>query len=71
MTFHDWLLQQAERDDAVGALARSAAGDDECGIAQNTEASWKRYLSWRAPGKATAKALALAWKEYRILRRLW
>ena len=70
IAFSDYLLGQRGRDDAVGGLARDAAGDPEWprqrGLSFNR---LRNYLLVNHASQGTLDGLERAWNEYADINR--
>lgn len=75
MTFYAWLLEQSDRDDPVGDLARDTRDDrirlkDYCPHptkAQNHRGIRRHMAQWHHACDAALAAVDAAYEEYRAL----
>ncbi len=64
MLLSEWLVQQKEREDTVGALARRFLADASGPLWANTPETFRQYLTARHADKAAFCALETALREW-------
>jgi len=62
-SFHDWLLEQAERQDDVGELAASVAKDPQF-PAHGDKSIFEGWFTSASEPKHNAVAFERAWEEF-------
>jgi uncharacterized protein YozE (UPF0346 family) len=63
-TFLHWLIQQTERVDIVGDLARDAIKDPNRPRGNSGYTAWKRYFENLGAVPGALEAFREAWREY-------
>jgi hypothetical protein len=75
MSFHNWLLKQNKRNDAIGDLARDAL--QEIDLKESSSffsptgiRAWRKHLEQHSACDECVDALEKAWVEFRIAKQL-
>lgn len=68
MTFHGWLMEQRDRRDWVGDLARDARADDEWPARNRSNAGFRHYLEDCGAVENALVAFDQAWAEWELVR---
>lgn len=62
--FYEWLMEQNQRRDNVGDLAREVQGDLDASPGTNNPVDWYNYLDDKDDSDYLQKALVHAWFIY-------
>ena len=64
LTFRDWLIRQAHRDDPVGDIARDMLDDPDWPAGDGILADYRDYLTSVSASSLALAALQQAWDEW-------
>ncbi len=62
--FYDWLIEQQQRPDRVGDLARDVGIDDGRVPRRGGYHAWSTYLSDASASDGAVRSFHLAWDEF-------